>query len=166
MRATARMAPVVSSTLPARRRMIRDVEPMKSTTMRNWCWRTLLGYSVVLLIAGFAISLVLVKTVVPPKNFSLPSQSPYDPYFILGSALLMMIAPIAAVLLSWRLREFLMAFAIATGLLMGNLGYGLGFTPLCAIVYLVVNKVAEVLIFYFPRNTEQDRAPDGDEPPN
>lgn len=139
---------------------------MKSTTTRNWCWRSVFGYSVVLLIVGFAISLVLVKTITPPRDFSLPSKSPYDPYFVFGSALLVIIAPIAAVLMSWRSKEFLLAFAIASGLLMGNLGYGLGFTPCCAIFYLVVSKVAEVITFYVPRNTEQDGASDGDEPPN
>jgi len=34
----------------------------------------------------------------------------------------MILAPIAAVILNWRLKEFLLAFAIASGLLMGNLG--------------------------------------------
>lgn len=130
-------------------------ENMKTTTTTKWCWRSLLGYSVVLLITGFAISFLLLKTLNLSEDFALPGSSPYDPYFILGSALLMLLAPIAAVILNWRLKEFLLSFAIASGLLMGNLGYGIGFTLFCALVYLAVNKVAQVIEFYFPRNTEQ-----------
>ena len=139
---------------------------MKTATTIAWCWRSLLGYSVILLIAGFGISLLLLKTVTLSDGFSLPSKSLYEPYYFLGSALLMIIAPIAAVILNWRLKEFLLAFAVASGLLMGNLGYGLGLTPFCAVAYLVVNKVAQVIEFYFPRNTEQDGSSAGEKPPN
>jgi hypothetical protein len=129
---------------------------MKTATTTKWCWRSLLGYTVVLVIAGFAISFLLLKAVILTEDFGLPSDSPYDPYFILGSALLMILAPIAAVILNWRLKEFLLSYAIASGLLMGNFGYGIGFTLFCAVAYLAVSKVAQVIEFYFPRNTEQD----------
>lgn len=139
---------------------------MKTTTTTTWCWRSLLGYSVILIIAGFAISLVLIKSVVLPRDFGLPGKSPYDPYFFLGCALLMIVAAIASVILNWRLKEFLLAFAIASGLLMGNPGYGLGFTLVCAVIYLGVSKIVQVIRFYFPRNIDQNGSSDGDLPPN
>jgi hypothetical protein len=83
-------------------------------------------------------------------------KSPYDFYFFLGNTLLMVFSPIAAVVLNWRLREFLLSFAITSGLLLGNFGYGVVFTLCTAFVYLAVSKVAQVIEFYFPRNVEQD----------
>jgi hypothetical protein len=140
---------------------------MKTTATTKWCWKSLVGYSIALVITGFAISLFLLKTVKLSNDLSLPSRSPYDPYFLLGSALLAILAPIATVTLNWRLKELIVALAIATGLLTTNLGFGIGLTLFCAgPAYLVVNKVAQVIAFYFPRNTEQDGRDDGDEPPN
>lgn len=67
----------------------------------------------------------------------------------------MLLAPIAAIVLSWRPKEFLLAFAIANGLLLANPGFGLGLTLCCAFVYFVCGKVAEVIAFYFSRNDER-----------
>lgn len=114
--------------------------------------------------AGLAISFVLSKTVSAPENFALPTKSPYGPYLVSGSALLMIIAPFAAVLMRWRFKEFLLAFTLATGLLTGNLGFGPGLALFCAIIYLVAAKVVEVITFYLPQNTGPVDVSDNDRP--
>lgn len=116
--------------------------------------------------AGLAISFALLKTVSMPENFALPTKSPYGPYLVSGSALLMVIAPFAAVLMKWRLKEFLLAFTLSTGLLMGNLGFGLGLALFCAIIYVVAAKVVEVITFYLPQNTGPADLSDDDKPLN
>jgi len=121
---------------------------------KKWCWKSILGYSVVLLITGFAISVLLTRTLDISGNYALSPKSPYDPFFMLGSLFLIVIAPIAAVVLNWRLKEFLVSSTIATSLLTVNLGYGFGFTLLSAVFYLAVTKVAQVIEYYFPRKSE------------
>ena len=118
----------------------------------NWKWWEMAGYFFLLLAAGFGISLALINTVKIPEGYGLATKSPHETLFVFGCVILMVIAPLAAGFLRWRAKEFLVACVSATGLLMGNLGFGIALTFLAALIYLLGSKISEVAEYYFPKN--------------
>lgn len=124
---------------------------MEGKQKSKWDWAALLAYSAILLIAGGGISLLLVQTVPPNASFMPLSKSPHDHCFFIGCGLLMIIAPAFAFFLKWKLREFLVAGAIASGVLTQNGGFGIGFAGIGALAYLGIGKLAQIILFYFPR---------------
>lgn len=102
-------------------------------------------------------------TVKVPKEFPLSTGSPYDPFFFFGCAILMLIAPLLAGFLRWRFKEFIVAFLLATGLLLGNLGSGIAFSLFAAFSYLIGTKISELIAYYLPKQTEQGADGDAEE---